>query len=666
MNYDKDKIKFQTYSWGFGTTSFRVSELKYKIEMQLLLLKELQASQKNKKWADFQEEYFYHLVEKGLSQASAKDKKKDARQKTSSLKDIGLVNKERVLQNTAKELLEIIRKKDFNVDNIFGIQNDSFFYLKQFLKIEFSKSTDNASYNSFAVNPLIFTIYTLLKSENSISKEFFTYVLPTIKNKTELIDTLAHYDGDIFHYLVVKIASMENYQNALECFKESQKSETLFKRENIFMNMNGGSYDVKYLKFYKLLSSYKLDASVEKKVQFLKKLAFPAGVKRKIFYKLLLHREHKPTQKEYNEQLVKSFENSFLFHYSDDFDTNFFYMVHLEKWMRNLEEYYDLNRRFLELTDIFLFEKEHISLDEVAYLIFQEREEELLSIPLASSQEEYFSRLYENLELREIADIFTFDAELLLEKLQKKYPEIDREKNLTQEIKKVRKEYQKEQFNRLIENAFSAKSLIVLLENIKDRRDDALVKNYLDWDADVPTIFEYLLGIVWYEMSDREGYLQDFLNLSLDAKLLPRRFAGGGEADIVFKYASYDLLLEATLSNRDNQRKMELEPVSRHLGRHLLNGRNGYVVFVAPYLDPNVLVGLRSYKNLKYYDKNDTNRYVDGLKIIPLSIDDIIYILKKNLKYSRLKDSFETIYNSSETDGFQWYKNELYPQLREL
>ena len=36
-----NNIKFKTYSWGYGTTSFRVSELKYKIEKQLILLKEL-------------------------------------------------------------------------------------------------------------------------------------------------------------------------------------------------------------------------------------------------------------------------------------------------------------------------------------------------------------------------------------------------------------------------------------------------------------------------------------------------------------------------------------------------------------------------------------------------------------------------------------------------
>ena len=42
-----NNIKFKTYSWCYGTTSFRVSELKYKIEKQLILLKELKDKYKD-------------------------------------------------------------------------------------------------------------------------------------------------------------------------------------------------------------------------------------------------------------------------------------------------------------------------------------------------------------------------------------------------------------------------------------------------------------------------------------------------------------------------------------------------------------------------------------------------------------------------------------------
>jgi len=62
VSYDKSKIKFQTYSWVVGTTSFRVSELKYKIEKQLILIENLRELYPNNDWKEIQEDYFELLV----------------------------------------------------------------------------------------------------------------------------------------------------------------------------------------------------------------------------------------------------------------------------------------------------------------------------------------------------------------------------------------------------------------------------------------------------------------------------------------------------------------------------------------------------------------------------------------------------------------------------
>jgi len=65
------------------------------------------------------------------------------------------------------------------------------------------------------------------------------------------------------------------------------------------------------------------------------------------------------------------------------------------------------------------------------------------------------------------------------------------------------------------------------------------------------------------------------MKLSLDVNMLPKRHAGGGEADLIFKYndtpsyPAHDLLLEVTLSESTGQRQMEWEPVSRHLENHI-------------------------------------------------------------------------------------------------
>lgn len=671
MSYDISKIKFQTYSWGFGTTSFRESELKYKIEKQLIILENYREDKKDIKWKDFQIEYFSHLVEDELAKSTANDKQKDARIKTSSLKDLGLVNKERFLQNTAIELLEIVKANTKKDTNIFGINKDNFLYLKQFLKMEFSKNIENDRYASFSIKPFIAIIYSLLMKNNKLPRSFFTYILPTIKNYDELKTILSSNieNIDINHYILNKIKDMDNYKNALECFKSESKNNDLFKEKNVFMNNNGGKYDIKYLKFYNSIKKY--DKSIKnnsKKLKIINEIVYPDKTNKKIFYNFMFKLDSRPSKSKLNEDLISVFEDSLILKYTDSFDENFFYMVQLEKWIRNLEEYYDLNKRFLELTNLFIFEKEYLYLDEIAYIVFNEKKDSLLDIPLSISKDKYLNNLYSSKSLEEISEIFNFDREHLLRELNKKYRDIDIHGDLNIQINKIKKENEKKYFDTLIDKHFTNDKIKSLLLNIKDRVNDKEILDYLDWDTNVPTIFEYIIGIIWYNISKREGYITDFMNLSLDAKLLPRRFAGGGQSDIIYKYSSHHLLIEVTLANKDNQRKMELEPVSRHLGRYMIeNGNEHYALFIVPYLDPNVLVGLRAYSKLNYYNTSNTDEYVSNLKIIPLEIDDILHLMEKDIKYDFFYDNIvENSYLNSEFDGFKWYKNILKPRINSI
>ena len=73
--------------------------------------------------------------------------------------------------------------------------------------------------------------------------------------------------------------------------------------------------------------------------------------------------------------------------------------------------------------------------------------------------------------------------------------------------------------------------------------------------------------------------------LSLEANLLPKTHAAGGYADIIiiYEYESctfypkHSLLLEATLADGNNQRRMEMEPVSRYLGGYRIRFNNPFI-----------------------------------------------------------------------------------------
>ena len=162
------------------------------------------------------------------------------------------------------------------------------------------------------------------------------------------------------------------------------------------------------------------------------------------------------------------------------------------------------------------------------------------------------------------------------------------------------------------------------------------------------------------------GNILDYMKLSLDANLLPKTHAAGGAADIVYEYPKsgewpeHHLLIEATLANNTNQRHMESEPVTRHLGNDILESGNtdSYCVFVSPTLNPNVISDFRLRQNMVWYDVNDTSHKVNGLKIIPLTTEDIRRILTNLSRYKSLYNKFDAAFNDTAyPDPIEWYRN---------
>ena len=154
------------------------------------------------------------------------------------------------------------------------------------------------------------------------------------------------------------------------------------------------------------------------------------------------------------------------------------------------------------------------------------------------------------------------------------------------------------------------------------------------------------------------------MKLSLDANLLPKTHAAGGTADIVYEYnkanqyPKHKVLLEATLTESTSQRKNEMEPVSRHLMREIQENDNDntYAVFVANILQEEVLSDFRFRKNYQFRSKNSVKT---GLKIISLSIQDIIKLINVKVQYSELYEIFEIAYNDTEINDLEWYEKRI-------
>jgi hypothetical protein len=340
----------------------------------------------------------------------------------------------------------------------------------------------------------------------------------------------------------------------------------------------------------------------------------------------------------------------------NEFRRIFFEQMHLFKAKANLSDYADLNRRYFKTTDSVIFADSMVKFDVLPHCWLHSHDIDLLGIAFEESD-----NLENDVALRDIATFLEINEQRLHENLRQLYGVAV---TTAADVNRVLHDERYNRFHTLIDERFDRDTLIDLFGKFA-QRDDNAIRHAVTNNADIPTIFEYILGIAWYVISDRHGDVLSFMNLSLEADLLPRSHATGGNADIEYKYGetpnypAHCLLLEATLAENSTQRRMEMEPVSRHLGEYILRSgnENAYCVFVSTLLHRNVISDFRNRRTYQYYSDQYENE-VDGLKIIPLATAEIQTILERGIGYAELYSIFEAAYRSNEPVP-TWYEMEV-------
>ena len=659
------KFKFKSYCWNLGTTSFRTENFNRTIELQLDLLDRFWKLPQNRNgnWSEkkIQESYYDFLKENSFIKGDAVRKDKDAREKVSGLYEIGLINKDRKLTNAGIKALRISQKGDFSKDNKLQISKDSFLYLKQLLKT-------SSSIDSEIVRPLIVTLY-ILSNHGFLNYDEFTYLLPLCTNKdyTQLIShsisSLRSNKIGIDEIIIDRLLSMQNYREALEWFL-SLSSVGVDDILEIGMNRKSSQYDIPYYEVYLALKNVFLDNNKDENsllslFMAIKKLKLKTWWNNFIFVN---NTSEKKIKRELEGVLVANIFSAV----TDEieFRVVFFKTMHLFKVKSTLKDYFDLNCRYFGLSDILLFRDSKVELDIIPKHFFNSIIHELYSEAYLPS-----NVLESDCKLHEISPALKLDDNTIINSINSEFG-----LNISNLVEAM-DEYDKQRyirFNKLIDEKFSDKKLIELLEQFENR-DDSNIREYITNNADIPTIFEYVLGIVWYKISERKGKILDYMKLSLDADFFPKSHAAGGEADIVYvynetiHYPKHTLLLEATLTDKTNQRRMELEPVSRHLGQHLLktDNNNSYCVFVTTHLDINVISDFRSRKILPYYDTNNSSKRIKGMKITTLEIKELKSIITSNKKYSELYSIFDKAYKADlhDLEADEWYQKYIVEKL---
>lgn len=652
---------YKSYCRSLGTTSFRRKELNREIENQLKLLIEFWSlpENANKSWVGdrkTQKDYYDFMLSKGFVSGDAPNKDKDAREKTSGLVDLGLVNEDRRITSVGKALLDIVESNDFVSNNLLGLSADSYIYFKQSLKMSF-KVNDNYVRPFLVFMNAFCELGTLSNEEfgvlslviNEEKKDFIFDSIRSLRNNTTNIDNI------IWQVL----SSMDNYQEAERLFINNSVTESLIME--IGMNRDGSRHDKPYYELYKALVDVRNVGSTENVLNLFNAVN-SISVGCKPYWKELLFTQSRLSRRKI-QQAEESYINtkSSLFVNDEiEFKRQFFKYLHLIKAKHLLDNYADLNKRVLKTTNAVRFVDNAVKLDIIPHCYFDLISEELINIMFEQSK-----NLHVDLTIGEISKIFSVTQADIVAKVRELY-------NVeTYDLLDMQNYVEAERYarlNQMIDEKFTDENIITLMTHFENREDDD-IQALVTSNADIPTIFEYVLAIAWYKISDRQGKVLDYMNLSLDADLLPITHAAGGHEDITYKYEAtagypkHTLLIEATLANSTNQRRMEMEPVSRHLGEYLLahRGEESYCMFATTFLHLNVVADFRSRKT-SYYYSTDGREFVQGMKIIPFNTAELKTIIQKGISYSQLYNLFENAYHSNVSPNL-WYEQEIINQL---
>nr|MDD5838409.1 AlwI family type II restriction endonuclease [Eubacteriales bacterium] len=335
---------------------------------------------------------------------------------------------------------------------------------------------------------------------------------------------------------------------------------------------------------------------------------------------------------------------------SEDFVGAFYAAFARSKWIDGIREYSDTTIRLLSATGLFKFKNlPELSYKEIFSLIFdvdQLREKvfgEMTDEEYASyeaAEDSYFSKIVS------FVDIFHFshdDISAITNKLEKWLGVSD-----ASDVKKILNEQKNAEFIAHINDKYPKEKIMELLPMFSDRKKDNQIKKEVNDAATVPTIYEYIIGIAWYYISNKEFDLYNSLNLTLNADFEPVIHAGGGEGDIVIDYDDIVVMLEVTLMNKQAQKRGEWEPVLRHSLnlKAECNTKETITFFVADELDYNTINIWRAVAAVPLESTN-THQRVDNVIIMPFTNNEILKFLENCLTHRQIikevKESFKKV-----------------------
>lgn len=516
-----------------------------------------------------------------------------ARHYTSNLVTMGFATSRRELTDSGRQLLNPNLVNRDMLEKALPIKDANLVLLRQALRLRVYGHNDTINYYS----PFKLALYFLLEQDTPMMMKTLTLIMQLVSPGMNISgrDLWALYqkhgqEGILNQFEQVNI---DDGDNANERELISNANGMLISRKHfgeIYLNRKSSETVDIYFEFYQAVYNFahdktqvnlnklsKLFTDNSKRSDALKK-AFGSGgaifaIKRggngwnlATFLKENAQ-NHLLNENKVNEALYRMFTNS--------------------KRADSIKETMNTTQKVLEATGLFEVENGIVSLLNKDILAIDAVKSALVDDIFGS--EEMVTYDAEFTKSASLLNIFNLDeADLLpqFDKVREKYG-----LNSIKELPQVLAKKRDTEFKKYVEENFPRERVFNLLGMFANRDNDTAIRKAVSVETDVPTIYEYVVGLAWYYLSDDKTYdLYRSFNLAMNGNFRPVSHAPGGNGDIIVNYADKQLMIEVTLMNKQAQKRGEWEPVLRHsVNESVASDKPTTTLFVADTLDLNTI-----------------------------------------------------------------------------
>lgn len=574
-----------------------------------------------------------------------------ARHYSSNLCKFGFANSKRIISDAGKAFLGLDFKKD-KLESLLPLTTANIVVLRQLLKLRIY--TKNIGKQRIYYSPFMAAMYMLLQDKYTVDEDMFETIIQSltpykISHIDDLINNYKNKSKDIINIgISYPVEYLKEEKISLELFKTQIKNSKSSKVIKIYYDFYSELYDYNYNgNESHLINALKLFK--DKRTKDILKKAF--GLGQNIFNDIdseFLYGTHTFLFNNYDNDLLTK----------TDFNKSFFTRYIKSKYIDSAREYFDTTKRMLSATGLFRFDKAYPTLVFKDILRFIFPLKELKDAIFSYSTEDEFL-LYEgndstdctyfsNNTLIEILNLNDSTVNTMITSIEKVYG-VQRE-----QLSFVVKDQANSDFLEHIHAKYTRDVVLTIMKLFSDRKNDQVIKQMVNPEASVPTIYEFITAIAWYYISDKQMNLFDSLNLTLNSEYEPILHAGGGDGDIIARYKDFVVMLEVTLMDKNSQKRGELEPVLRHSTnmRAKYKGIDTLTFFIADELDQSTVITWRLAALAPREAANSI--LVDKVKIMAFTNNEICSFIEKGITSSKIiNETNKTFLSADFSEGWR-------------